>query len=90
MRYAGGVARTYTKADGLAGEDVRVIIDGGDNRLWIGTYGGLSLLENGRFTSWTERDGLSSNSVRALYLDRDRVLWIGTYDGGLNRFATTA
>ncbi|MEO7273188.1 MAG: two-component regulator propeller domain-containing protein [Vicinamibacterales bacterium] len=63
VRYADGVARTYTTADGLAGEDVRVIIDGGPNRLWIGTYGGLSLLENGRFTSWTERDGLSSNSV---------------------------
>ena len=71
VRYADGVARTYTTADGLAGDDVRVIIDGGAGRLWIGTYGGLSLFEDGRFTSWTERDGLSSNSVRALYLDRD-------------------
>ena len=84
-RYAGGSARSYTTADGLAGDDVRVVIDGGAATLWIGTYGGLSLFENGRFTSWTERDGLPSNSIRALYLDRDGVLWIGTYDGGLGR-----
>ena len=54
--------------------------------MWIGTYGGLSLLEHDRLASWTERDGLPSNSVRALYLDRAGVLWIGTYDGGLGRF----
>ena len=86
VRYGEGRARTYTTADGLAGDDVRVVIDGGAQRLWIGTYGGLSLLENGRISSWTERDGLPSNSIRALYLDRDGVLWIGTYDGGLGRF----
>jgi signal transduction histidine kinase/streptogramin lyase len=85
-RYADGSVHTYTTADGLAGDDVRVVIDGGPGRLWIGTYGGLSLFENGRFTSWTEREGLPSNSIRALYLDRDGVLWIGTYDGGLGRF----
>jgi signal transduction histidine kinase/ligand-binding sensor domain-containing protein len=86
VRYVNGGLRTYTTADGLAGDDVRVIIDGGADRLWIGTYGGLSLLEHDRLASWTERDGLPSNSVRALYLDRAGVLWIGTYDGGLGRF----
>ena len=85
VRYANGAARTYTTEDGLAGDDVRVIIEDGQQRLWIGTYGGLSFFERGQFRSWTERDGLPSNSIRALYLDRDSVLWIGTYDGGLGR-----
>jgi signal transduction histidine kinase len=85
VRYANGTGQTYTTEDGLAGDDVRVIIEDGQQRLWIGTYGGLSLFERGQITSWTERDGLPSNSIRALYLDRDGVLWIGTYDGGLGR-----
>lgn len=86
IRHANGQSQAYTAADGLAGNDVRVIIDGGPGRLWVGTYGGLSLWHDGRVTSWTEHDGLPSNSIRALYLDRDGVLWIGTYDGGLGRF----
>ena len=48
-------------------------------------YGGLTRVEQGRFTSWTERDGLPGNMVRALYEDADGVLWIGTYDSGLGR-----
>ena len=53
----------------------------------IGTYGGLSRLRNGVFTSYRAPDALGSNHVRALYRDPDGVLWIGTYDGGLSRFA---
>ena len=76
----------YTTADGLAGDDVKVIIGDGANGLWIGSYGGLTHYTDGRFTSWTERDGLPSRRVRALYRDGEGVLWIGTYDGGLARF----
>src|SRR5205807_511479 len=48
---------TFTTADGLAGNDVKVIIDARAGGLWIGTYGGLSLFKDGKFTSWTEKDG---------------------------------
>jgi signal transduction histidine kinase/ligand-binding sensor domain-containing protein len=81
-----GVETVYTTKDGLAGNDVKVIIDDGSGGFWIGAYGGLSRFSNGRFTAWTEREGLPSRTVRALYRDRDGVLWIGTYDGGLARF----
>lgn len=82
----GATATTFTTADGLAGNDVKVIIDARAGGLWIGTYGGLSLFKDGKFTSWTEKDGLLSRTVRALYEDADGALWIGSYDSGLARF----
>lgn len=80
------MAASFTARDGLASDDIKVIIEGSAGRLWIGSYGGLTSFKGGKFTAYTERDGLPSNSVRALYEDRDGVLWIGTYDGGLGRF----
>jgi len=85
-RFSDGAAVTFTTADGLAGNDVKVIVEARAGGLWIGTYGGLSLYKNGKFTSWTENDGLPSRTVRALYEDAEGTLWIGSYDGGLARF----
>jgi ligand-binding sensor domain-containing protein len=85
-RFKDGVLSRFTTADGLAGNDVKVIIEARAGGLWIGTYDGLSRLENGRLTSWREADGLPSRTVRALYEDADGTLWIGSYDGGLARF----
>src|SRR5260370_30846367 len=75
-----------TKKDGLATDDVRVILNGRNGNHWVGGYGGLSSLRNGQVRAWTEQEGLASNTIRALYEDADGVLWIGTYDGGLGRF----
>ncbi len=78
--------KVLTKKDGLATDDVRVILNGRHGGLWVAGYGGLSSLRNGQVRAWTERDGLPSNTIRALYEDAEGVLWIGTYDGGLGRF----
>jgi signal transduction histidine kinase len=85
-RFKDGVLTNFTTADGLAGNDVKVIIEARAGGLWIGTYGGLTRFENGRLTSWREADGLPSRTVRALYEDAEGTLWIGSYDGGLARF----
>jgi signal transduction histidine kinase/ligand-binding sensor domain-containing protein len=85
-RYKDGVLTVFTTAGGLAGDDVKVIIEARAGGLWIGTYEGLTRFENGRLTSWREADGLPSRTIRALYEDRDGTLWIGSYDGGLARF----
>ncbi len=77
---------TFTTDNGLAGNDVKTIIDAKSGGVWIGTYGGLSLYRDGKITSWTDKDGLPSLTIRALYEDADSTLWIGTYDGGLARF----
>ncbi|MGB7068368.1 MAG: two-component regulator propeller domain-containing protein [Pyrinomonadaceae bacterium] len=86
VRFKDGTAATYTTQNGLAGNDVKAIIDDKNGGMWIGAYGGLTHYQNGQFTSWTEKDGLPSRTVRGLYLDADGTLWIGSYDGGLARF----
>lgn len=86
LRFNSGTWSLLTTKDGLATNDVRVIIGGRAGNVWIGGYGGLTSLDHGQFKRWTEADGLASNSIRSLYEDPDGVLWIGTYDGGLGRF----
>jgi len=85
VTYRQGPTRTLTVEDGLAGNDVKVIIEGATGDVWIGGYGGLTRFHDGRFTHWSERDGLPSDNIRAIYEDRDGVIWIGSYDGGLGR-----
>jgi streptogramin lyase len=85
-RFKDGVLTSITTADGLAGDDVKVIIEARSGGLWIGTYEGLTRFKDGRLTTWREADGLPSRTVRALYEEADGTLWIGSYDGGLARF----
>ena len=85
VTYRQGPSRTLTVEDGLAGNDVKVIVEGATGDLWFGGYGGLTRLHGGRFTHWSERDGLPSDNIRAIYEDRDGTIWIGSYDGGLGR-----
>lgn len=75
----------YTTAEGLPGNDVKVIHEDRGGTLWFGTYSGLAKLENGKFTSLTTENGLASNRVRSIYEDAEGTIWIGTYDGGLSR-----
>ncbi len=50
--------------------------------LWIGTYGGgLTLLKDGRFTSFTAADGLPDDAVRTLDVDPEGNVWAGTLRG---------
>jgi signal transduction histidine kinase/ligand-binding sensor domain-containing protein len=86
IRFADGALTKFTTADGLAGNDVKIIIESKTGGLWIGTYGGLTRFENGQLKSWTEADGLPSRTIRSLYEDADGTLWIGSYDSGLARF----
>ena len=81
-----GALEHFTTADGLAGDDTKVIVGDGKVGLWLGSTGGLTHYADGRFTAWTEKDGLPGDTVRALEQDADGVLWIGTYDSGLGRF----
>jgi ligand-binding sensor domain-containing protein len=86
MRYKDGALSAWTTKDGLAGPEVKAVIEGAAGDIWIGCYGGISRFKDGKLATWTERDGLASNTVRALYEDRDGALWIGAYDGGLSQF----
>lgn len=80
-----GPPQRFTRQDGLATEELKVIIPRRDGGLWIGGYGGLTEYRAGRFAP-VPLPGLPSDRIRALYEDADGTLWIGTYDGGLGRW----
>ena len=83
-RLKDGVFTHFGRADGLAGDDVRVIYESEEGSLWIGTTTGMSQYRNKRFVNYTEKNGLSSDVVSYIYQDRDANLWIAT-GRGLNR-----
>jgi signal transduction histidine kinase/ligand-binding sensor domain-containing protein len=75
----------YTVTDGLAGNDVRVLLQDRQSQIWVGTYSGLTRIADGKLTSWKKGDGLASEAIRSLHEDEAGALWIGTYDGGISR-----
>jgi signal transduction histidine kinase/ligand-binding sensor domain-containing protein len=89
-------ARTFTKPDGLAQDNVYAVHRARDGTVWAGTLSaGLSRLKDGTFTTFTTADGLSSNTVAAIAEAADGKIWVATPNGvsrqdagGWIRFAT--
>lgn len=81
--------RTYTASDGLAGDDVRAIMQDARGFLWIGTTSGLSRFDGREFRTYGTGDGLPHLSVTDLLQDDDGTLWVATA-GGLARLTTGA
>ncbi len=85
IKYENETATRYQIAEGLPGDDVKVIHEAQDGSLWFGTYGGLAHLTNAKFEAFTENEGLAGNHIRTIYEDAEQTLWIGTYESGLSR-----
>ena len=86
--YGGGLNRlrdgkiiTYSTAQGLLSNTVRVIYEDRSGSLWVGTGGGLNQFKDGKFT-WAGNTG----DVASIYEDQQGALWLGTLGAGLQRF----
>src|SRR5262245_12273999 len=79
VRWRGHVLETLTPANGLAGFDVRALVEDESGRIWAGTENGLSVIDprpfdirhtldpgTSRVTTYRVQDGLSANSINAL------------------------
>ncbi len=68
--------------------DIRQLLFDADQRLWVGTYNGIFIIENGNAThlksTFSNAGGLQKNSVKSLFLDTDSSVWAGTYNGGVH------
>lgn len=81
----------YLKADieEETSKNVRQLIFDDSGLLWVGTYNGLKIVNNGevletlRFNIDSKK-GLSKNSIKYLYKDKKGSIWVGTYYGGVN------
>ncbi len=76
---------------GLTNERVWSFCEGPDGRLWVGTNGGIAILDRRTATfSYLTNDpddprSLASNLVRRVFRDRTGAIWVGTEGGGLHR-----
>jgi ligand-binding sensor domain-containing protein/signal transduction histidine kinase len=78
----GRVVRSYTTKDGLVDDTVMALLCHSSGALWIGTYEGLTRLENGKLTNYTTKDGLRGKIVVFLLEDRHGRVWVSSGGGG--------
>jgi len=75
----------------ISDNGILTMIESGDGKIWIGTYGGLNIFdpEDNTFQCFKsnpkDHNSLSHDVVWAIYEDKQDNIWIGTYSG-LNRF----
>ncbi|MEX2602102.1 MAG: two-component regulator propeller domain-containing protein [Balneolaceae bacterium] len=81
FRYDGVEWHTYNDQNVLENNTVMSIVQDSSGRLWIATYGGVTLFENGEFTTYTIEHGLPGNGVIHIHLDRNDVPWFSTFSG---------
>ena len=75
-------ARSYTRADGLAQNNVYCVYRTRNGVIWAGTLsGGLSAMADGHFTTYTTATGLTSNSVVSIAEAADGTMWFATPTG---------
>ncbi len=73
--------RTYTTADGLAGDAVWDLLQDSRGFLWIATSSGLSRFDGHSFRSYDTAEGLPSPRVFAVLETRGGAIWVGTAEG---------
>ena len=85
-----GTIEEWTKDNGLAGNKVRVAIQGKNNDLYVGTTTGLSIInqKNGQITNIHKGDILDNEFIMCIYEDDDGSVWIGTDGGGVYIYDT--
>jgi len=77
----------FTMKDGIPSHKVHCVLRATDGQLWVGTYKGLLVRENGKFRALGPESGLSHPMIMCLAEDaRSGDLWIGTMRG-LNRYS---
>ncbi len=83
--------QTYSKQNGLLQNTVFGIHEDKKQRIWIATYGGLTVIDDRnpyeiKIQSFSARESLPSNIIRSVTSDRETGdIWIGAYLGGLTR-----
>ncbi len=77
----------FQMKDGLPAHKAHCVLRASDGKLWVGTYNGALVREDGKFRRIGVEDGLSHKMVMCMVEDkRTGDMWIGTMRG-LNRYS---
>ncbi|NIM17140.1 MAG: helix-turn-helix domain-containing protein [Candidatus Aminicenantes bacterium] len=87
VRYRDGKFTTYGLEESLSCDHVYTIFEDKKGNVWVGTEGGLNVLEygHGKFRTFTTADGLAGNHILSIFEDNQGSLWIGTFKRGLQK-----
>jgi ligand-binding sensor domain-containing protein/signal transduction histidine kinase len=80
-RWRPAAIEVFTTAQGLAGNDVRTILQDTGGRIWAGTENGLSIVTPAGIETRRAGDGLPANEVTGLALARGGGVWVATTKG---------
>jgi ligand-binding sensor domain-containing protein/signal transduction histidine kinase len=83
MKYTRNAHTLITSGDGLADDNINILLKGNNNDIWAGTDNGLTLISKDKPTTFGPKEGLSHPNVNALFMDAGGTLWIGSADGCL-------
>ena len=82
LRGAGGAGvrteKTFTKADGLASDNVLAILEDRTGDIWIGTTEGVSRYDGEGFQTYTTQEGLAENATGLLFEDSLGRIWFAS------------
>ncbi|NUP99344.1 MAG: response regulator [Armatimonadetes bacterium] len=81
-RYDGNEFVTYTRDQGLAGDEVMGLCEQ-EGLLWIGTRDGLSSFDGQSFTSYGVAEGLPDSEIEDVLVDSQGRLWLATHAGAV-------
>jgi len=77
LRYHNGVFRSFSEADGLANDFVRVVYEDHQGILWVGTDDGLFRFFGDRMTRMDGKGNIPALAVHAIREDNTQGLWVG-------------
>ncbi|RCH54957.1 hypothetical protein DJ568_10815 [Mucilaginibacter hurinus] len=75
----------YDIEDGLIQSQVNTLSEDSENRLWIGTLGGVCRFDGSGYFTFSKASGLPNNFVYSVFNDAAGNLWVGTHSG-LSRY----
>jgi len=86
-RFNGSSFRSYTKSDGLVGNDVMCVNEDSNGNIWIGTLEGASKFNGQTFINFTDSNGLAlKRGIYSIFEDYEGVIWFGSRGGGLIKY----
>lgn len=85
LKFDGESFQHYSESDGLIDNKVYALMEDSQGRLWVSTRDGISIFENGVFTSLSD-DQYPFRVVRRVFEDTESGdFWIATYNDGVFR-----